>query len=49
MTNIEKKEKLQILLSKNTGKEESNYTCLEEMNDLKTDKSDYITTGPIDV
>ncbi|SHJ73755.1 hypothetical protein SAMN02745248_00791 [Hathewaya proteolytica DSM 3090] len=49
MTNIEKKEKLQILLAKNTGREESYYTCLEEMDDLKTNYNDYMTTAPIDV
>lgn len=49
MTNIEKKEKLQNLLAKNTGSEEFYYTCLEEMDDLKTNYNDYMTTGPIDV
>ncbi|MDN5290867.1 MAG: hypothetical protein PWQ06_1106 [Anaerophaga sp.] len=49
MTNIEKKEKFQNLLAKNTGKEESYYTCLEEMDDLKTNYNDYMTTAPIDV
>lgn len=49
MTNIEKKEKLQSLLAKNTGREESYYTCLEEIDDLKTNYNDYMTTGPIDV
>ena len=49
MTNIEKKEKLQSLLSQNTGREENYYTCLEEMGDLKTNYNDYMTTGPIDV
>ncbi len=49
MTNIEKKRKLQSLLEKDTGREELYYTCLEEMEDLKTNYNDYMTTGPIDV
>ena len=49
MTNIEKKKKLQSLLAKKTGREESYYSCLEEMDDLKTNYNDYMTTGPIDV
>jgi hypothetical protein len=49
MTNIEKKEKLQSLLAKKTGREEAYYICLEEMDDLKTNYNDYMTTGPIDV
>ncbi len=49
MTNIEKKEKLQNLLTKNTGLEELYYTCLEEMDDLKTNYNEYMITGPTDV
>lgn len=49
MTNIEKKEKLQNLLTKNTRLEELYYTCLEEMDDLKTNYNGYMITGPIDV
>lgn len=36
-------------MAKNTGREEIYYTCLEEMDDLKTNYNDYMTTGPIDV
>ena len=49
MTNIEKKEKLQSLMAKNTGREEIYYICLEEIDDLKTNYNDYMTTGPINV
>lgn len=49
MTNIEKKGKLQSLLANNTGREEIYYTCLEGMDDLKTNYNDYMTTAPIDV
>jgi len=48
MTNENKKLKIQNLLESNSARESEYYKCLEEMGDLKTNYTEYMTTGPVD-
>ena len=48
MTDVQKKEKLQSLIDKNTGRESNYYDCLSDMGDLKGNYYDYLKTRPMD-